>query len=151
MPSIQLSIKLDSASREAIKSIENIGIRTRFGIEKALWRSGKDVQSEFNKQVLAKDKTGRIYTRRIKGGARRRHQASAPGQSPANRTGAYRKSFDFEVRGEHELAVGATAPYAGFLELGTSRMQARPGLGNSIRASERDILRNLAGEVEAAI
>lgn len=151
MSSIQLSIKLDTASREAIKSAENIGIRTRFGIEKALWRSGKDVQGEFNRQVLAKDKTGRIYIRRIKGGARRRHQASAPGQSPANRTGNYRKSFDFEVRGEHELVVGATAPYAGFLELGTSRMAARPGIGNAVNASEGAIIRNLTTGIEAEI
>jgi hypothetical protein len=30
-------------------------------------------------------------------------------------------------------------------------MQPRPGLGNSVRASERDILRNLAGGIEDKI
>lgn len=130
---------------------EGIAARTRFGVEKALWQSGKDIKKEFNKQVLAKDKTGRIYFRRTKGGAKRKHQASAPGQTPANRTGTYRKAFDFVVQGHHQLTIGDSAPYAGFLETGTSRMKARPGLQNAIRASERDILRNLSGDVEAAL
>lgn len=149
--SIELKLELSASDRDFIKSAENIDIHTRYGIEKAWWLSGRAVHAEFNKQVLAKDKTGRLYIRRDRAGRKRKHRASAPGQTPANMTGKYRKSFDFIVRGEHELAIGATAEYAGFLETGTSRMAKRPGLGNSIRASERDILRNLTREVEAAI
>lgn len=131
------------------RSAEGIAAHTRLGLERAWWMSAKDIQGTFNKQVLDKAaKSGRIYFRRIKGGARRRHQASAPFESPANRTGNYRKSFDFHVRGAEELNVGVTAEYGGFLEIGTSRMQPRPGLSNAVTASERDIIRNLATEVE---
>ena len=148
MRSIELSLQLDREGKEFIESAENIAINTRYGIEKAWWRSGKDIQGEFNHQVLDKaSKTGRIYIRRDKLGRRRRHQASAPGQTPANRTGNYRKAFDFVVRGWHELAVGNAAEYAGYLEEGTSRMRKRPGLGNAIQATERDVMRNLYGDL----
>lgn len=150
--STELSLTLSRSSIEAIKSAKNLGPSTRFGIEKAWWRSGKAIHDTFNTQVLDKSaKSGRIYIRRTKGGARRRHQASAPGESPANRTGTYRKGFDFQVRGEHELVVGNTVKYSGFLELGTSRMRTRPGLGNAVDASQRDIMRNLTGEIEEAL
>ncbi len=154
-----MAIKLDVVSpggnTRAIESAENIAANTRFGVEKALWRSGKDVQAEFNRQVLAKNKTGRLYVRRIKGGARRRHIASAPGETPANRTGAYRKAFGFSVDGAHQLRIGVEAvgngpsgKYPLWLEVGTRRMKPRPGLSNAILASERDIIRNLAGGIE---
>lgn len=149
--SIRLDIVAPDGTIRALKSAENIAARTRFGIEKALWRSGKTIITEFKRQVIAKDKTGRLYIRRTAGGLRRRHRASAPGQTPANRTGNYRKSIGFSVDGAHQLTVGNSAEYAGFLEVGTSRMRARPGLANSIRSSERDIIRNLAGEVSDAI
>lgn len=155
--SIRLNIVAPDGNKRAIDSAENIAARTRFGIEKAWWRSGKDIHAEFNRQVLAKNKTGRLYVRRIKGGARRRHIASAPGETPANRTGAYRKGFDFSVDGAHQLAVGvagATDRPKGvplWLEVGTRRMKPRPGLANSIRASERNIIRNLSGGIEEAL
>jgi HK97 gp10 family phage protein len=148
---IQLDIVAPDSTRDAVESAENIAANTRFGVEKALWQSGKDIQAEFSRQVLAKDKSGRLYIRRIRGGTRRRHRASAPGETPANRTGAYRKGISFTVDGAHQLTVGNTEEHALFLEVGTSRMQARPGLRNSIRSSERDIIRNLSTEIEDAI
>lgn len=157
-----MAIKLDIVSpggnTRAIESAENIAANTRFGVEKALWRSGKDVHAEFNRQVLAKDKTGRLYIRRTKSGARRRHIASAPGETPANRTGAYRKAFGFSVDGAHQLTIGVEAigngpdgKYPLWLEVGTRRMKSRPGLANSIQASERNIIRNLTGEIKDAL
>ncbi len=155
--SIRLDIVAPDSNIRAIESAESIAARTRFGVEKALWHSGKDIHAEFNRQVLAKNKTGRLYIRRIKGGARRRHIASAPGETPANRTGAYRKGFGFSVDGAHQLAVGVAGATDRpeevplWLEVGTRRMKARPGLANSIKASERDIIRNLSSEIEDAI
>lgn len=146
-----MSIKLDIRQvrgQPAFESMENLAARTRFGVEKGLWLSGKDIKAEFSRQVLAKDKVGRLYIRRDRAGRGRRHRASAPGQTPANRTGAYRKGFDFSVDGAHQLTVGDTVAYAVFLELGTSRMKPRPGLGNAVGASERNIIRNLTTSIE---
>lgn len=156
--SIKLEIVTPGESSRFVESAENIAANTRFGVEKALWRSGKDIHAEFNRQVLAKDKTGKLYIRRTKSGAGRRHIASAPGETPANRTGAYRKTFDFSVDGAHQLTVGlepvdysTSGVYPFYLEVGTRRMKPRPGLANSIQASERDIIRNLSGGIEEAI
>lgn len=150
-----MSIKLDiiepSGNKRALESARNIAANTRFGIEKAWWRAGKDLIKEFNTQVLAKNKTGRLYIRRTRGGTRRKHIASAPGETPANRTGNYRKSIGFNVRSSKELVFGNSAEYAGFLELGTSRMKKRPGLGNAMKATERNIIRNLSTEISEAI
>ena len=149
--SLQLDIVISAGDTTLKLSAEKIAANTRFGIEKALWRSGKDIHKEFNRQVLAKDKSGRLYTRRTRGGAKRRHIASAPGETPANRTGTYRKGFDFSVDRSDQLTIGNTEDHALWLEIGTSRMKKRPGLANAIKASERDIIRNLTGEIEAAI
>jgi len=150
-----LSIKLDiidaSGNKTSIESAENIADSTITGIEKALWRSGKTLMKKFSEQVLDKSmKTGIIYIRKDRLGRRRRHQASAAGETPANRSGFYRRSSGFIMQGT-QLAFGNSAPYAGFLETGTSRMAARPGLGNAVRASERDIIRNFATEINDEI
>lgn len=155
---IKIDIDEHGGNVGSFESAENIAANTRFGVEKALWLSGKDIQGEFNRQVLAKDKTGRLYIRKNRAGARRRHIASAPGETPANRTGAYRKGFDFSVDGAHQLAVGLepidyspSGVYPFYLEVGTRHMKARPGLLNAVSASERNIIRNLAGKIEGAL
>ncbi len=117
--------------------------RTTWGVEKAFWRIGKDLRAEADQQVLRGDKTGRIYIRRDSLGRRRRHQASAPGESHANRTGTLRKSNGWRARGlQMEYGYGAaglTAPiYARPIELGSRRVAARPTLQNSINAQIRN-------------
>lgn len=139
-----------SGNKRAINSAKNIAAATEYGVEKALYFTGKDLVGEFKRQVLSTNKTGRLYFRYTRTG-RRRHIASAPGETPANRTGTYRKLIGFKVSGGNKLTFGNSAEYAGYLEIGTSRMKKRPGLRNSVRASERTIIRNLAGEIEDRI
>jgi len=149
---MKLEIIDAGGNTRAFESAENIADNTRTGIEKAFWRSGKTLIKKFSEQVLDKQsKSGIIYIRKDRLGRRRRHQSSAAGESPANRTGFYRRSAGFIVQGSRQLVFGDSAPYAGFLETGTSRMKARPGLANSIRASERNIIRNFATEMSDKI
>ena len=102
---------IDAAgNKRAIDSLKHMTARTNFGIQKALERAGKDLHATFNQEVLAKNKTGRIY--RYKG---RKHQASAPGETPANRSGNYRKSSGSYVNLNNELIFGASAKYAELL------------------------------------
>src|SRR3546814_6776743 len=72
-------------------------------------------------------RTGRVYTFRG-----RKHQASAPGEVPANRTGRLANSVDYEATGHHTLVFGERAEYAGWLENGTTRMAPRPNLQVSV-------------------
>ena len=137
-----------TGNRRSLESAVDLSKRTNVGIQLGLYKSGKDLQATFNQQVLDKgSKTGRIYIIRDRLGRRRKHQASAAGQSPANRTGNYRRSVGWNVNGSNELIFGNSAEYAGFLELGTSRMAKRPGLGNAVKAEERNIICNLSESI----
>ena len=126
----------------SFRSIVDLGKNTKAGIRATFFEVGKDLMTTFNQQVLAKNKGGRLYIRVDKAGRRRRHIASAAGQSPANRTGFYRRSAGY-LNQTTQLLFGASAPYAGFLEVGTLHMKARPGLGNAVAKNERNILRDL--------
>jgi HK97 gp10 family phage protein len=124
------------------------------GTQKAMWKVAKGIRTEFNKQVLAKDKTGVLYIRRTPGGYHKRHIASAPGETPANRTGYYRRSLKFDYSsGKHlgEVVVKNTAEYSGYLELGTRFMKARPGMSNAIKANNRNIIRDLYIDIESSL
>ena len=155
MPELSIKLSVEQANEDFYKSVEGIAAHTQLGLERAWWKSAKDIRATFDKQVLdRKSKSGRIYILKRANGSRRKHQASAHNESPANLSGTYRKSFNWNLRGAKELAVGVTAEYGKYLENGTkdkhgeTRMLPRPGIKNAITASERDIIRNLATEVE---
>lgn len=80
----------------------------------------QDLQQKINRQ----GKRGRLYRVR---GQKRRYRASAANQFPATRTGNLKKSVRYEVKGSSYMEFGVTdnAPYAEYLQLGTSRMAAR--------------------------
>jgi hypothetical protein len=79
-------------------------------------------------------KSGRIY-RRPQGGD---YQASAPGESPARRSGDLERSIsDPQVREISGGVVGEikiTAPHAKYLERGTPRMASRPFIRPAVDA-----------------
>lgn len=102
------------------------------GVKDTWYIIGPKLRDETRRLIYEPPKTGRIYN--IYG---RRHQASAPGQSPANLTGRLAQSNDYTVRGHDSLEFGERAPYARFLEEGTRKIAQRPHL---IRAFQ-----NLAG------
>lgn len=130
----------------AFESAVNIEANTTFGVELGLFRLGKDLIQSFNDQTK-KRKSGKLY--RVPG-RRRRVRASSPGQSPAVRTGKYKKSVGYKIWG-NTMRFGNTAEYSGFLETGTSRMKARPGLGNAIKDNQRNGLLSLSDSIKAEI
>ncbi len=133
----------DHSNRVVDVQIDEITMRTRRGIRQFWFALGKSLLKSFNKSVLAKPRSGRVY--RYK---KRRHVASRKGESPANRSGNYRRSAGYQLRGAMEMKFGADAPYAGFLENGTSKMAERPGLGNAVRDTEGESLRDAGVLVE---
>ena len=145
--SIKVKIIEAAGTERAFESAGNIAANTKFGIEKAFYFIGKDLMGEFNRQVLAKNKSGQLYIIR-RGKTRRRHIASAPGETPANISGKYRKGIGFKVDGANQLIFGNSAEHAGFLESGTRFMKKRPGLGNAVKSSERTIIRDLSSNIE---
>lgn len=127
------SVKVTPKTRKVLVTIPKLSKMHQRGIRMAHYKIGQDVVDENRRLLKTGPKTGRIY--RLSGG--QRHQASAPGEPPATRTGRLARSVDYRVHGWHTMTVGQEAPYASFLELGTRRIAPRPNL---IRA-----INNLAG------
>lgn len=123
------------------RAASNVKRRTDKGLNRSLYAIGKDYQETFVGEVRNGVKTGRIYI--IRG---RLHQASAPGETPANITGNYARSVGYGISGRR-MRFGNSAYYAGFLEEGTTRMEPRPGLRNAIDDNERNTYRNIADGV----
>lgn len=97
--------------------------------------------------ILNGGKSGRVYTTFFRTGrnggvfpvgSRPAHQASAPGEYSANDTGALVASIG-GTNSVFQMRVWARAPHAGFQEFGTSRMGARPNIGNAVRDSEPQV------------
>lgn len=138
--------------------IENLDKLTRQGLRRGMFRAGQSLRAEASREILKGSKTGRIYIRRIAGGRRRRHQASAAGETHANLTGTLRRSLSFQLRGSTEIefgygvSSGRSAPdYARFVEFGTTRMKARPSLRNALRSEQGNLTQHFENEIVDAL
>lgn len=139
-----LNFQADHSNKRVYAHLDASDDNTRRGIRQFWFALGKALLKSFNAAVLAKPRAGRVY--RSKRG--RKHVASLPGESPANRTGNYRKAAGFQIRGAMEMQFGDSAEYAGFLENGTSRMRARPGLGNAVSSVEGESIATASALIE---
>ena len=121
-------------NRKVFRQIKNIPRSFRNGIRAAHYEIGKDLKIESQRSIMEGPKTGRLY--RVKG---KIHQASAPGEPPANKSGKLMSSIGFLVggRGIGQLTFGAKALYAAFLELGTAKMEPRTYLIKAIWEKRR--------------
>lgn len=142
-----IKVKQDSNNRRVFIQIEKSARVTERALRKSFYYIGKDLVSSASKSILKKPKSGRVYLIR-RGGRLRRHQASAPGEAPANFTGNLRRSLDFIVQGSKEMTFGADADYAKFLELGTRKMEKRPYLIKSINDNERNITKHFENQIK---
>lgn len=100
-------------------------------------------------EILRGQRGGRIYG---VPGTKRKYQASAPGQPPAVRTGAFRLSWQPQAyvmfgsyisRIESDLQVGTRRSYTlgDLLENGTSNMAPRPHQDKILEKAEPNIVR----------
>ena len=140
-----ITVKASKRAREVLIDIPKHLYKHRVGLENALYEIGADVIRETKRFIINGPKTGRVYGR---------HQASAPGEPPATRTGRLARSGDFKVRNWQEMTVGETAEYADFLENGTrGRIAPRPHLIRAVNSKARDlqvgILENVKAEIAA--
>ena len=135
-------------NKKAFQSVIDAPMETRRAIRQAYFKIGKDHTDDLSRQMLARDKTGRIYILVGRTGRRRRHRASAPGQTAANITGNMRRNRGFQLKGSDQMEFGIRdTPYAAFLERGTSRMTARPSLGNTVKALQKNTTNYFAREL----
>lgn len=76
------------------------------------------------KASLAGSKSGKVYERRG-----RSHQASAPGEAPANDYGALGNSIQTQNTGQLSRLVSVGAEHGAVLETGGAKVAARPFMG----------------------
>lgn len=126
----------------ATSSVADAARRFKAGVRQAARISGEII----TKQVIEGMRGaggGRVY------GA---HQAGAPGDYPAIRTGGLVGSIDFEVQGVRALRVGSTGSFNGGFDYalgvheGTSKMPARPYLTLAVEQTEGRV-RSILGRV----
>ncbi len=139
-------------SKRLVSKIKDFDKLTVAGIQYAAFISGKQLKTATSKEILRKPKSGRVYIRRTASGRRRRHVASAAGETHANMTGTLRRSLSFRVNTTSlEFGYGVTkgnAPnYAKFVENGTRKMGPRPSLMNGIKATRRSFQNNFEREI----
>jgi len=149
-----MSIRITPSSKDVIARIRGMKKLTREAVRAASFTNGHGLIKATSQQILAKPKGGKVYVRRDAAGRRRRHRASAPGETHANMSGRLRRSLSFKIHGISSIEFGygvssGDAPdYAQFVEDGTSRMAARPSLFNGIKSQRRNIQNNFQREID---
>lgn len=111
------------ALNATIKKLENtVGKNVR----SAYIAGGKLVESEAKKSIQNVS-MGTYVTRYREGGASKQHIAAAPNNAPNTDTGRLVSSINTEVESGW-VVVGTSLKYGGWLEFGTTKMNARPWL-----------------------
>ena len=105
------------------KAMEELVANVGKPFEQVLEGGGQEIRKEAVRSIQQDPKSGIIYQRY---NPRRRHQASAKGESPASDTGFLVSQIKVKKKNKDEVVVESTAPYSAFLEFGTSEMGERP-------------------------
>lgn len=124
-----MKIKVKLVNGAALKANnEKLKEAASDGAHRGLLKLGFLIVGNGKKRIISGGKSGRIY----KSGKKGSHQASAPGESPANWTGRLLNAIMSEASGAKAVIVAAQTVYASWLEFGTRKMAARPFLKPAI-------------------
>lgn len=135
------AVREDAHNRVIYREIEDLIPDTHQAIRRGWFAFMQELQKVANREILRKPKSGRVYFISDRAGRRRRHVASAPGETHANLSGATRRSLSWNVDGWESATFGygvstsvsnGAPRWAPYLEFGTSRMAERPSLKNAI-------------------
>lgn len=124
-------ITVSPKSKSVILQINRHGDFIKSAIRNGFEFGGDQIVKEVKRLIMTGPKTGRMYGS---------HQASAPGEPPANKTGRLVNSSSYKLRGSYQMEVGEDASYAGFLENGTKKMRPRQHLIRAINNKARDLI-----------
>jgi HK97 gp10 family phage protein len=156
---VQIKVEL-AGLQSAIKDLGAVTGRVRAATELALTNAAEETRNNAVGGIMSGPKTGNVYTHRFwtdaqgrlrRGEERVPHQASAPGQYPANDEGNLAASVTIErdfTGSVAEVRVGTSLLYGMFQELGTSKMAARPWLLPSAEKAFESVIDNIKREVD---
>ena len=141
-----MGITIDLRTRRVLVEVRNLEKATKRQIRRGLYMVGRVLKSTASTNILKKPRTGRVY--RHKG---RRHVASVPGESWANRSGKSRRGIVYNVVSYRKLGFGNTEKVARFMENGTPTIKPRPAHLISIKQNNRNIVNILESHVGKAL
>lgn len=101
-----------------------------------LGKAATDFEQEMKQEILHGAKTGIAYQR---GNAS--HTASAPGEAPASDSGKLAGSIRYEKKSDTKHEVSINSEYALALEVGTSRMAARPFITPALQNAKKKLMK----------
>ncbi len=123
----------------------------RAPVKRAVTLSCVDVHRAAVSSIQRGSKTGAVRMRYL-GGAKVKHQASAPGEAPATDTGALAASVHWALWASGlGGSVGTNLEYGKHLEHGTSRIEPRPWLFPAAERNRRKIVERLKTAVREAL
>lgn len=125
---ISVDVKID---RRVFRGLENT-------VLELLEKAALEAETEMKTSITEGGKSGITYTRNNK-----EHTASAPGQAPANDTGKLASGIIYNRVSDDTHEIKITTEYALALEVGTSRMAARPFIMPAIAKVKRRLKRRL--------
>ena len=119
------------------KNLEALSKKYGEAVVKAGGAAAQLVRTSAIKSIQQKS-SGEAVTRYRSGGNSYQHTASAAGDAPNSDTGALVRSVQVEIK-PNAIYVGSKLNYAGHLEFGTSKMNARPWLFPALEKSKKEI------------
>lgn len=161
-----MQIKENSNNAKVFMQIKDLNNLQSRAIRQGFYDVGKVLVKDAVAFINDKPKTGRTYMVRIgKGGKllknRRKHIASAAGESPAVITGKLRDSVNFLVHGDTKLEFGVDdkfgVKYGKFLEYsdlismtgkGSKNIEPRPFISKSYKKNEQQIVTIFTNSLE---
>lgn len=119
------------------KKIDRIEATYRKAVEQIILSGCQDTINTAKQSIQAHGSSGITYT---KYNPRRTHTASAAGNPPNTDTGFLVNNIFVEIDADRlGGSVESRADYSGFLEFGTSKMQARPYLQPALEENKPKI------------
>lgn len=118
-----IRVKGDPKNQRVFIGLDRITRKHKKAIRDSSFDIGRKSRKDTRRNILTGRKTGVTYN--VSGKV---HQASAPGESPANMTRKLARSVDYDVRGHKQVEFGYKELYGEFLEEGTRYMDKRPNL-----------------------
>jgi HK97 gp10 family phage protein len=124
-------------------NLRSLTTRGRQALELALDESANALRDDITTSILHEAHTGEMYGK---------HQASAPGETPASDTGNLVNNIivDNGQLPNLEVATSSLAPYSEALEYGTKKMAARPFMRPALQRHEASIISRLRAAMARA-
>lgn len=135
---------------KTLKKLDKITAEIKKDIAAALFVSGLKIEENAKLSIAQESKSGVVYQRRTVV-----HQASAPGEAPANDTGRLLNSIQTSAENSGMVvninAGSSMVDYAIHLEYGTSDMAARPFMKPALKKSRKFIHDRMEKAIQKAI